>query len=267
MLHYFAEGDSENPTVVMLHGFGGLSTDWNGLIDDLSAEFYCVAPDLPGHGKSTIDMSPNEITLPSVAAEVNTLITSLGLGDVILLGYSLGGRIALQYAINYQPSLQALILESANPGLESDYERKMRSALDADRAKRLRDYGAEDFFEEWYHQPLFDSISEQSNVVSALIEARAAQDANSLASMLERLSPGTVTPLWDRLDQFHIPVKIISGAKDREYTRISRRMTELIQHVDWTVIADAGHNCHLERSLAFSTAVRRFIEERILVTG
>ncbi len=73
--------------------------------------------------------------------------------------------------------------------------------------------------------------------------------------------------MWNRLGELRIPVKLFSGAKDREYTRVCRRMTEMIPHVEWTVIADAGHNCHLEQSLAYGTAVRRFIEERILVTG
>ncbi len=267
MLHYIAEGEMHNPAVLMLHGFGGLCTDWNELIAQLSDEFYCLAPDLPGHGKSPLNIAQENISLTTVAGEIRKLVDRLELSDVIPLGYSLGGRIALQYALDHQSTLQALILESANPGLEGEYERQMRSSLDTDRAQRLRDYGAEDFFEEWYHQPLFDSISEQSHLVSALIEARASQDANSLAAMLEQLSPGKQAPLWDRLGELHVPVKLLSGAKDREYTRISRRMTELIQHVDWTVIADAGHNCHLERSLAFTTAVRRFIDERVLVTG
>lgn len=267
IMHYLSEGETDNPTVVMLHGFGGLSTDWQNLIARLSGNYFCVAPDLPGHGKSPLSDTGDKLTLSSVASEVKKLFDRLGLKDVILLGYSMGGRIALQYALDYPASLQALILESAHPGLENEHERHMRSSLDSDRATRLRKYGAEDFFEEWYHQPLFDSISEQAHLVSALIEARMSQDSDALATVLEQLSPGRQTPMWDRLGDLHIPVKLLSGARDREYNRVSRRMDEVIAHSEWTVIADAGHNCHLEQPLAFGTAVKRFIEARILVTG
>jgi len=100
-----------------------------------------------------------------------------------------------------------------------------------------------------------------------LIEARKSQDANSLATIIEHLSPGRQTPMWDRLAELHIPIKLFSGAKDREYGRVCRRMIDMITHGEWTVIADAGHNCHLEQPLAYGIAVKRFIEERILVTA
>jgi 2-succinyl-6-hydroxy-2,4-cyclohexadiene-1-carboxylate synthase len=251
----------------MLHGFGGLATDWKNLITQLGTEYYCIAPDLPGHGESPLPATSTEISLSWFAKEVTGLIESLELEDPILLGYSMGGRVALQCALDHPTSLQALVLESTSPGLEGDHERQLRSSLDSNRADRLRKFGAEDFFEEWYHQPLFDSISEQSHLVTALIEARALQDSNSLAMVLEQLSPGRQAPLWNELKRLHIPVKLLSGANDREYSRISRRMTEMVPHSEWTVIADAGHNCHLEQPLAFSLAVKRFIEEKLLVRG
>lgn len=106
----------EVPTLLFLHGFLGNGEDWLPLMDALSLTFRCISVDLPGHGHSTTEESVGDYELEpkkqnedseddawsvqGLASALSLLVEKLGDENVVLVGYSMGARIALHMALN-----------------------------------------------------------------------------------------------------------------------------------------------------------------------
>ena len=134
--------------VLCLHGFLGTHKDWPA---------HLPAVDLPGHGKTTVT-SDDDYTLDTICQSLNELIKK----PLHLIGYSMGGRIALHFALTYPEKVSKLTLISTSPGIEDPKERQARWALDQKRAKEmLKDYPK--FLDKWYSQSIFTGITSQPN--------------------------------------------------------------------------------------------------------
>src|SRR5829696_6331306 len=181
-LSYTVSGDPYRPTVLFLHGFMGSSADWAVEISALDKRFYCVAPDLPGHGTS-LGLPPEAYTVEGAARGVLDLLDRLGAGRPTIVGYSMGGRLALYLALRHPERCSGLFLESASPGIEDAAEREARRRSDEEKAVRLgEDFRT--FLADWYRQPLFASLARHEGLVQAMIEARARNDPDELARSL-----------------------------------------------------------------------------------
>lgn len=261
--HCFKRGRRSNPALVFLHGFMGLGADWDEIIHPLSEEFCCLAPDLPGHGGHEMSITPEKISMASVTKELLRFIDDHECKQPTLIGYSMGARLALYAAIKHQDRFSGLILESGGPGIEDEYERRVRIALDDDRAYHLRVQGVESFLEDWYNAPLFESIHRHPEKLSHIKKTRARHNADDLAAALQGLSTGRQPNLWQEMESLRLPTLLITGALDHKFSRLNRLMMEAISFSEWKMIGDAGHNTHLEQPQAFQTAVSRFLRERV----
>ncbi|HEX7072051.1 MAG TPA: alpha/beta fold hydrolase, partial [Rhodothermales bacterium] len=83
--------------VVLLHGFLGSSSDWSDVVDRLGAGLSFITPDLPGHGNTRLPAP--EPTMRMVVEWLHGVVQSAGSDRVVLVGYSMGGRIAMHYAL------------------------------------------------------------------------------------------------------------------------------------------------------------------------
>ena len=109
-VHYNAEGPAEGPVVVLVHGLGGRGEDWHGLAPYLAkAGFRVYMPDLPGYGRSEkpADFS---YSVPDEAAVVLGFLDALGLKQVDLGGWSMGGWIAQRIGSEHPERVRRLIL-------------------------------------------------------------------------------------------------------------------------------------------------------------
>ncbi|HMR64804.1 MAG TPA: alpha/beta fold hydrolase, partial [Anaerolineae bacterium] len=120
---YQAIGQPHQPAIICLHGFMGNGADWLPLVKPWADRFYCLLPDLPGHGRHLSRSLAEPLTFDRLADELAKFGESLNLAQVGLLGYSLGGRLALYTALKHPAKFASLILESANPGLTDESER------------------------------------------------------------------------------------------------------------------------------------------------
>lgn len=256
-------GPKTAPPIIFLHGFMGISDDWRVVTDQLKSQYRCITPDLPGHGRSGFPIRRAMITIESVAAGIIALMDQLQLEKATLVGYSMGGRAALFTALQHPGRFNCLILESSGPGLEDEYERRVRTALDDDRAYHLRVQGLDPFLEDWYRAPLFESLNRFPDKLEQLKKSRDVHNVEGLAAALQGLSTGRQPSLWDKLDSLKMPVLLICGALDHKFTRINRIMAESIPFNEWKIIGDAGHNTHLEHPEAFTTTVQRFLAEKL----
>ncbi len=245
--------------MVMLHGFTGSSASWGeGLVDGLtSAGVAPVLVDLPGHGRHVGETDPSGFTLDAACLSISA---AGGPDPFPLLGYSMGGRLALAYAVRHPERVSGLILESASPGLEEEASRTARRASDEELALRLEAWGMEAFVEHWESLPIFSSQRVLPAPVRETLRARRRRnDPRSLATALRGLGTGALPSYWDSLDALNVPALLIVGELDSKFHEIAVRMAERLPRARMSTVPAAGHAVHLERPDAWLDAVLGFV--------
>jgi 2-succinyl-6-hydroxy-2,4-cyclohexadiene-1-carboxylate synthase len=259
-LAYLTAGDPRHPAVLFLHGFMGSSEDWRGVMEALEDRFYCVAPDLPGHGAS-LGLSLATYTIEGTARMVLDSLGELGIERPVLVGYSMGGRLAMYLALRHPARFAGLFLESASPGLESAEERRSRREADESRAKRLESEDFERFLEDWYRQPLFASLTRNEALLRRTIEARRRNDPAELAKSLRGMRTGSQPSLWGELPGLRVPALAVAGALDEKYVRVTKRMETASPVISFAVITGVGHNVHAEAPRRYLETLQDFLLE------
>jgi 2-succinyl-6-hydroxy-2,4-cyclohexadiene-1-carboxylate synthase len=255
-LSYNVSGNPHRPAILFLHGFMGSATDWSDAISALNERFYCVAPDLPGHGAS-LGLPPEAYTVEGATRALLALLDELDIERSAIVGYSMGGRLALYLALRHPERCSGLSLESASPGIEDATEREARRRSDEERAKQLEAGNLASFLRDWYQQPLFASLARREELVEEIIEARMRNDPIELARSLRGMGTGHQPSLWDGLDALHVPAVAVAGELDEKYARISRRIAGSSPNARAVVVPDAGHNVRLEAPKAYLALLKR----------
>ncbi len=257
VLGYRACGREDAPSVLFLHGFLGSAEDWETHVRKLSGKYRCISVDLPGHGHST-GLDADAYTPEGALEALEGLIDENELHRPALVGYSMGGRLALAYACRRPENVSALLLEAVSPGLEDEREREVRLGLDHQRARLMRaDF--ERFLTSWLDQPLFSSLKKRRDLVQLLQKKRRKLDAGEVARAAEGLSVGNFTDLWSELSSLKIPVHVIAGAEDPKYDRLGKAIAETVANGSYVVIEGAGHNTHLEQPKRFFEVLETFL--------
>lgn len=218
--------------------------------------------DLPGHGARG-EVSGPGVTLRDALAAVDEVTADLDRFD--LVGYSMGGRIALHAALALGSRVRRLVLESASPGLEHQAMRAERTALDEQLAERIERGGVAAFVETWTSLPLF--ASQQTLPVATqerLRRLRLENQAAGLAAALRGLGTGVLPSLWDRLGEVRSPVLIVVGALDTKFVHTAQRMAPHLSDGRLAVIGGAGHTVHLEAPHAWLDEVGTFLMDDAL---
>ncbi len=234
------------PPVLLLHGFTGTSRSLDGVIERLASRHRCLTVDLPGHGASP--PPPDGYTFELLSSDIDAALGGAGVEAVHVLGYSMGGRAALAFALSYPRRVSSLFLIGASPGIRSASERAARAGSDAALAEGIERGGVAAFVEEWLRHPLLAPVTSAGR--DAVAGSRAERLANSVAGLsgaLRSLGPGAMTPLWDRLDRLAMPVVLAVGDADAKYLDVAGEMEALIPDARLLVIGDAGHAAHLDQ--------------------
>lgn len=244
-LNYTLSGEAGASAVLFLHGFMGSAEDWRGTMAALDERYLCLAVDLPGHGGS-VGLPREDYTFEGAALRVLDLLDELDIERPTIVGYSMGGRLALYLALRYPERCAGLFLESASPGIEGAAERRARREADEERARSLEEDDLQDFLVDWYGQPLFASLARREGLVHKTIEARLRNRPEELAVSLRGMGAGNQPSLWGELEGLAVPKIAVAGALDGKFAGISRRMQTASPHVRATVVPGAGHNVRLE---------------------
>lgn len=250
-------GDAAHPAVVFLHGFMGRGAEWLPVMETLADRFHCLAPDLPGHGAS-LGLPDRAFTFDGVTEALVALIETTPAGRAAVVGYSMGGRLALYLAAHRAGRVAALCLESANPGLRDPSARAARRALDARCADHMKaDFSG--FLREWYDQPLFHTLSRHPALREALIRRRLAADPVELARALEGFSPGRQPALWTALARLTMQVLALAGSEDSRYAALLGEMKAVNPQINVELLPGAGHNVHAEAPEQYLRALNTFL--------
>ena len=235
------QGD-DAPALVFVHGFMGGPADYMPMVARLGARFRCIAVELAGHGDVALPDAP--LTLHNLARQLRDDILK-PLKNPTLIGYSMGGRLALQCALDHPESLAKLVLISTSPGIEDPEERRARRAQDASRAGRiLQDFDA--FLEDWYRLGIFGNLGKHPQL-PAMLARRRQQSPAAIARVIGELSPGEQPSNWQRLGALlgERPYTTwIVGADDPKYRRLGEELTAQGHTV--RVAPNAAHALHIE---------------------
>ncbi len=264
-LHVTVAGEGE--PLMLLHGFTGSGAQWAPQVEAFAGRFRTIAVDLLGHGHSDAPADPERYRMERCVADLRTLVDALGVERACWLGYSMGARVALAFALAHPGRVRALVLEGVAPGIEDPFLRRQRIADDEALADRIERAGVERFVEDWMQQPLFAS---QARLGEAFLDAaRAARCANSavgLANTLRGMGTGAQEPLWDQLSTLVPPTLLVVGEEDRKFRAIAETMALRTPRAEIAIIPQAGHAAHLENATAFNARVLRFLTEESFET-
>ena len=258
--HGFSGGTSGDPVLLFLHGFMGSSADWAEVFSLLPSRLRALALDLPGHGRTTVQSSSGKgcFTLSTVAQAIARWHAEQGWPPVILIGYSMGGRLALYLALHHPEMARCVVLESASPGIQDAAERYRRRQRDEQLARELEQDAFPRFLDRWYRQPLFASLRKHP-VFPRLLQQRQKNHPALLAQVLREMGAGSQPPLWDKLPLLKKPLLLLVGENDPKFRAISEKMAKVTGRCTIKVIPDCGHNIHRENPGAFVQALREWI--------
>jgi len=260
-LSYYSEGDSSHPTILFLHGFMGDRFEFKQAIAILSKRFYCVAIDLLGHGQTrVIEQRVDQDDYYTIQSQANFVIKFLDLlrlNRCYLVGYSMGGRLALYLTIYFPQYFGKIILESASAGLQTVQERGDRLAKDQLLATKLEAGDFRLFLENWYQQPIFATLRSHPNFAQMLAQ-RLNNSPILLAKSLRNLSTGRQPSLWENLPQNQIPLLLLVGELDPKFRQINHQMQQLCKYAQLEIIPSCGHNIHFEHPQLFVEKLQAF---------
>ncbi len=257
MLALSCYGDKAKPALVMLHGFLGNQADWQSIVVHLTEHFYCVCVDLPGHGQSpTISLlTPG---FEQIAEQIQIAIDALAIEKYHLLGYSLGGRIALHLARDHADKLLSLCVESCHPGLDSAEEKLLRGKSDLDWSHKLASLPIDEFLSLWYQQGVFAELSIEAR--QQLINKRSHNNQAGLLSIYLASSLAEQTNLWDLPNLIKITCHYIVGRHDSKFLALATRWQQ-VAPINVHAVELAGHNVHLAAPIDYSRKLIQLLTE------
>ena len=244
----FGEGP---PHVVALHGFtlhGGMWERVAELVGETVA-----APDLPGHALTTI----KPVAMRTAVDAVVAFLAECG-SPPLLLGYSQGGRVALQVALTRPELIGRLAVVGTSPGLEGR-QRELRQAADDGLANRIERIGLARFIDEWLANPLVapDRVDEETRRADRAM--RLESTADGIAAALRGMGQAAVADISSRIPDLTMPVAFIAGGNDHKYVDYALAMARALT-VRADIVPGVGHNVVREAPEAVASIVTRLLQ-------
>ena len=234
-------GNPRHTPLIFLHGFLGEKEDWERMLSHFQDRFYCIAFDLPGHGESPY--------FEDILSSIKTNIQRTALSKPICIGYSMGGRIAMQL----QEDFRSLVVISAHPGLSTQEEKQQRQKIDQRWCEKLLNLPFEAFFTEWYSQPIFQTLPRNPSLLQAIVKRRMKQNPQHLAKVMQQMSLAH----QPQITNFLCPALFLHGEEDLKYRQL---YCKLPKTVAVQCIKNCGHAIHLENPLGCAEQIINWIE-------
>ncbi|WP_369802244.1 2-succinyl-6-hydroxy-2,4-cyclohexadiene-1-carboxylate synthase [Geobacillus icigianus] len=258
-IDYHVEQYGEGEPLLLLHGFTGSADTWRPLLSHWSS-WHCITVDLLGHGRTEAPAAAMRYRIERAAADLAALLDQLGLEQVNVLGYSMGGRLALAFTIFYPHRVRRLILESSSPGLKTEAERRARREADEALARRIEQEGVRAFVDYWEQLPLFATQRRlPAPVRAALRRERLRHTAVGLANSLRGMGTGVQPSFWEQLGGVQQPVLLLCGEEDEKFCRLATQMQERLPNSERMSVSQTGHAIHVEQPEIFAKIVSEFM--------
>ena len=271
-LHRWARPDAPC-RLLALHGFAGDGLDFAPLFEHLAIAEH-AALDLLGHGKSDAPCSGEAYRASAQVAQLDAVLSSLRGDDdprpLFLLGYSMGGRLLLQWLCEHARiaarELAGVVLIGASPGIEGDEERRARQAWDESWACRAEQMGVASFMRAWRDLPIIRTQERMApEHAQALERRRASQRACGLAGSMRGFGAGQMPSCWSWITRSHAPdmlppLLFLAGEEDPKYAAIGERLVHHLPGARRLLVPGAGHAPHFEASEQCASLIRAFMK-------
>lgn len=255
-LHYLEWGLHTNPSLVLIHGGSAHAHWWDHIATELACEYRVLALDLRGHGDSAW-ATPPAYEITDYVADLEAVITTLGLSPLVLIGHSLGGFIALTYATLHAATLQALVV--VDGGFRLPHSRRMRL---------LSRLPAPVYRDEADLLVRFRLLPEDTYATPALLQHIAWHS-------VRRLPDGRLTLKFDRASLLRQPCDLSSQLRDIACPTLLLRgsdsrnlpastlteMLALCPRAQGREIPAAGHHVFLDNPAIFLQTVHSFLDK------
>lgn len=245
-LNFIKSGKGET-SLVFLHYFGGSSHTWSPVIDELNGDFHCIAIDLPGFGAS--DSFTDELSVNDTTEIVAGVIDSLQLEQYVLIGHSMGGKIALSLAARKPLGLKRVVLFAPSPPTPepmSDEEREQLLSAYNNRAALINNIN------NITSRQLSDF--DINNLVTDNLRA-------SESAWKAWVQHGSQEDISLQMSNVNIPVVVVNGRDDKKFTNefLRNEFVKYFQKVHFKEIAESGHLLPVETPLAVAKLIRETI--------
>ncbi|VXD21128.1 Alpha/beta hydrolase fold protein [Planktothrix serta PCC 8927] len=258
--YYTLNGNINQPLILFLHGFLGNSQDFNTRISPLFPQFCCLTIDLPGHGQTQVLGEDSYYTMSETATALIEVLDSLKISPCYLMGYSMGGRLGLYLTLHFPQYFKKVILESTSPGLKTESERLQRLISDTQKAEQLKTLDFPTFLEQWYHQPLFQTLKNHPEF-QQIFAHRLKNNPLELSKSLRYLGTGNQPSLWEKLSPNQIPLLLLVGEFDHKFKQINQEIKTLCSVSQLQIIPHCGHNILIENPQAWINVIIKFLSQ------
>ncbi|MBD2298239.1 2-succinyl-6-hydroxy-2,4-cyclohexadiene-1-carboxylate synthase [Nostoc sp. FACHB-190] len=260
--HYQLVSHPNKPYIIFLHGFIGQLDEFDEVIQLLGTEFSYLTVDLPGHGKTQVFGEDKYYNIEQTAQALINLLDELHIPKCFLVGYSMGGRLALYLTLYFPERFDKVILESASPGLVTEQERIERIKKDEQIARKLLRCVSKSEFREfllnWYNQPIFGSIKNHPGF-DRMLASRLQNQPLELAKSLRIMGTGSQLSLWHKLKDNTVPLLLLVGHNDDKFININIQMSGICPVAQLKIISNSAHNIHLENTPEFVQYIQDFL--------
>ncbi len=245
--------DPSRPWVVFIHSLASDLSQWDEQINALADEYRILRYDIRGHGGSSVPAGP--YSLESLADELKLLLDELLIAQVHLVGLSLGGMIAQQFALRHPIRLRSLVLASTTSRASPDAVAVWQARL-AEVERRGMDAVVESTLERWFTPAFRQREPGLCKWIGRQIQATSAAGYAACAHAVARVA------LSSRLGVITCPVLVIAASEDRSTPLAqAEEIVRAIPQSRLQVIRDAAHLCQVEQPAAFNAALERFLRE------
>ncbi len=225
------------PAVVLLHGFTHTGASWDPVVSALGERYRALALDIRGHGSASARVP---VTLEGVLGDLGAFVRD----RFTLVGYSMGGRIALHAALALPERIERLVLIGASPGIADPGERQARLEDDERLAAEIESMTIEAFAQRWAKTPVL--AGQPPDVLAAAHADRLRNHPAGLARALRGLGNAALPSLWGRLNEILVPVELVVGERDEKFRAIALEMASSLPEAEVIAVPGAGHAVHME---------------------
>lgn len=255
---YYEDAGRGRP-LIWIHGFACGLRMWDPQLAALGARHRGIAYDVRGHGASDAPEAPEAYSQAISVEDLRGLLGHLGISRAVVAGLSMGGNIALNFALSHPEMVEGLII--CDTGAGSD-DTPAWAAQCEEWARLLERQGIEAFADVLMAHPLLAAYAAQGpdsrrQMRSLLTTHRARGLAHTLRGVLARRPP--IYSLEPQLRRLAVPTLLIAGELDERCLKTHRFMAETLPAAEHVLLRGAGHMTNLEDPFTFNTVVEHFL--------
>lgn len=259
-LWYTEAGAPDAPPLLMLHGFLGTHTTWQPLVRGLRRHYRVMRPDLYGHGRSGVPSDKRHLVPDALAQDLLALMAAASSAPFSLVGYSMGGRIALRIAAAAPGRVARLVLVSASAGIADARARRARRRADGRLADHIEAEGLGAFLVRWDETPVLASGRPLTPAERRRLEHdRRRHRPEGISESLRLTGAGCQVDSGPLLSAWPVPTLLVAGSCDAKYAEAMSQMAKAMPEAQLAIVEGVGHRVPLEAPEQLASLVSRFL--------